>query len=483
MPRKPKIADGPAELRRRAEGRLGKLKSHQRLDAGTQRLLHELEIHQIELEMQNAELHKARDELEAALENYADLYDFAPVGYFSLDESGVIVESNLTGASLLGIERSRLINRRLQFLVSPTSRPTFLAFLENVIAGSKEQECEALLLKEGGGVFWAGFRGTSTVSLKGMRKRCRVVFGDISVRKLAEETQSRLETMTDANRKLNREIARRKKVEQALQKSEQHQIRLLKQSQSMQAQLRHLSHEILHAQEEERKRISRELHDEIAQALVGINVHLEGLTREAAGKPGGLHSKIVRTQRVVRETMDIVHLFARELRPTVLDDLGLIPALHAFMNEFTERTGVRASLTVFAAIEQLDMEKRTVLYRVAHEALNNVARHAQASRVAVNIEKLPDSVSMKIIDNGKSFDVGSAFQANRGRRLGLLGMRERVEMVGGHFDVQSARGQGTTISAQIPLDTPRAQGLKGTRTASETVGGKLSPPQLGPGPQ
>jgi PAS domain S-box-containing protein len=430
----------------------------QTLDNGTQQMLHQLQIHQTELEMRNAELHKARDELEAALENYADLYDFAPLGYFSLDESGVIMESNLTGASMLGIERSRLLNRRLQSLVSPASRPGFLAFLERVFAGSRAEECEARLRKAGGGTFWAGFRATSTISLKGMRKWCRVVFGDISARKQAEETQIRLETMTDANRELNREIARRKTVEQALQKSEQHQIRLLKQSRRMQAQLRHLSHQILHAQEEERKRISRELHDEIAQALVGVNVHLEGLTRQAAGKRGVLLQRILRTQRVVRKTMDVVHLFARQLRPAVLDDLGLIPALHAFLNEFTKRTGVRASLTVFAAVEQLNMDKRTVLYRVAHEALNNVARHAQASRVEVTIEKLLDSVSMTIKDNGKSFDVESALHANRGRRLGLLGMRERVEMVGGHLDVQSAQGQGTTIIAQIPLDAPRSRG-------------------------
>src|ERR1700677_217995 len=101
----PNISDNPAELRRRAEARLSKWRSDPKLDPESQRLLHELEVHQIELEMQNAELHKARDELEAALENYTDLYDFAPVGYFSVDESGVILASNLTGAALLGIER------------------------------------------------------------------------------------------------------------------------------------------------------------------------------------------------------------------------------------------------------------------------------------------------------------------------------------------------------------------------------------------
>ena len=150
-------------------------------------MLHELEVHRVELEMQNAELQKARDDLEAALEKYTDLYDFAPVGYFSIDESDVILETNLTSAALLGVERSRLISRRLLLFVSPASRPNFLAFLKKVFTGSKDQACEALLRKKGGGTFWAGFQATSAVCPKGTRKWCRVAFGDITARKQAEE--------------------------------------------------------------------------------------------------------------------------------------------------------------------------------------------------------------------------------------------------------------------------------------------------------
>ena len=102
-------------------------------------MLHELEVHQIELELQNAELQKARNELELALERYTDLYDFAPVGYCSIDESGLILEANLTGAVLLGVERSRLINRRWLPLVAPASRPVFLAFLKSVFTGASDQ--------------------------------------------------------------------------------------------------------------------------------------------------------------------------------------------------------------------------------------------------------------------------------------------------------------------------------------------------------
>jgi len=450
MKRKPITADNSAELRRRAEDRLREGKSVKKSDFSTQRLLHELEVHQIELEMQNAELQKTRDELEVSLEKITDLYDFAPVGYFSIDESGVILEANLKSAALLGMERAGLVNRSVLYLMSPASRPVFLAFLEKVCTGTEDQECEALLLKKGGGTFLAAFRGTSAVGPAGARRWCRVAVGDVTDRKKAEEAQRRLEDLANTNLGLNREIVRRQTVEHTLKKSEQHQSRLVKQSRQMQGQLRHLSHQILQAQEEERLRISRDLHDEIAQTLVGINVQLAALTHEAAGGPKDLEEKIARAQHMVEESVEKVHQFARKLRPALLDDLGLIPALHAFMKSFTIQTGVHTSLSAFAAVERSDTSKRTVLFRVAQEALTNVARHAQASRVEVIIQKLPEGICMKIKDDGKSFQVDRVLHGKGLKHLGLLGMRERLEMVGGSLAVESAPGKGTTIIAQIP---------------------------------
>lgn len=582
-----------AELYRRAEAHLHAQQRHpptggaaSKPTPGPQRLLHELEVHQIELELQNAELQRARDELEATLENYTDLYDFAPVGYFSIDESGTILEANLTGATLLGVERSRLIQRRLPLFVAPASQPALLAFLKKTFAGTKDDLCDVLLLRPGGEPFWAGLRATPALGLKGTRKWCRVAvtdiavrkqaeavlrqnealfsaliaqapigvyvvddrmcllqvnpkarpvfrkvhpligralsevlailwpgpvadeimarfqhtlrtgspffssdfsahrhdlgveesyewhirrvtlpagqhglvcfFNDITARKRAEAVQRRLAALAASNQKLEREIIRRQTVEAALQQSAQHEIELS-------AQARQLSHRILHAQEEERKRISRELHDEIAQTLVGINVHLAALTRGAAANPRTLQRKLAQTQRLVAKSVDAVHRFARELRPTALDDLGLIPALHAFMKEFTKLTGVRSRLTAFAAIERLDIARRTVLYRVAHEALNNVARHAQASQVAVTIERLPDRICMRITDDGQAFDVARVLHANGGKRLGLLGMRERLEMVGGTLTIESSPGQGTTVQAQLPVGQRRPTDGRKTR--------------------
>jgi signal transduction histidine kinase len=266
-----------------------------------------------------------------------------------------------------------------------------------------------------------------------------------------------------SNRRLQQEITRRKSVEESLRKSEQHHSQLLEQSRYMQEQLRLLSRQLLLAQEEERKMISRELHDQIAQTLTGINVRLASLKTEAMVNTKGLQKKITSTQRLVEKSVDIVHRFARELRPTVLDDLGLIPALHSFMKSFAKRTGVRASLIAFAAVEQLDTARRTVLFRVAQEALTNVGRHAQASRVEVSIQKLPNRICMKIKDDGKSFQVQRMLHAKGNKHLGLLGMRERLEMIGGSLGVESAPGKGTTICAQIPPGNGRARGERKIR--------------------
>ncbi len=589
MKRTPNTPNSNGALRRRAEARLREKRRSKQSEAGVpktapdaQRLHHELQVHQVELEMQNAELQESRDRMEALLEKYTDLYDFAPVGYFSLDEQGRILEMNLAGAAMLGVERSRLINALLPRFLAPASQPDFLAFLQRVFAGTGKQVCEVQLLKRDAAVSWASIHGVSAISLNGPMKWCRVAVSDITSRKHAEEMlrrnealfsalieqapvgvyvvddrlrlqqvnpkarpvfskihplagrdfseilhiiwpekiageimerfrhtlktgkpyyspefserrrdirvtecyewqleritlpaghhgvvcffnnitarkrqetiQRRLDAMSASNRKLELEISRRKAVEGSLRKSEQQQSRLLEESRQMQERLQELSRQILSAQEDERKRISRELHDVIAQMLTGINVQLTALKQEAVANPKGLDRNITRTQKLVEHSVNVVHRFARELRPTVLDDLGLIPALHTFMKSFREETGIRVSLSASAAVEQVNGDKRTVLYRCAQEALTNAARHAKASRVDVVIQKLDRAVCMKIKDDGKGFPGERVLHARKNKRLGLLGMRERLQMVGGSLTVTSAPGKGTTIQAQNPLE-------------------------------
>ncbi len=449
-----------AQLRKQRKGRQPD-DAEQKSGADTRRLFHELPVHQIELEMQNSELLDARSKLETLLEKYTDLYDFAPVGYLSLDELGRILEVNLTGTGLLGAGRSELLNRRLSAFVAPANRAGFLAFLAQIFARAGKHICEATLLRRGGPSFWAHIHGSAAVSAGGLRKWCRVVVSDISALMLSEEAQRRLEALADANRELRQEIVRRQEVEKSLKQSEQTQGRLLEQSLVLRDQLRHLSRKVMQTQEEERKRISRELHDVIAQTLTGINVQLASLAKETGANPKGFDRNIARTRRLVEKSVDIVHQFARELRPAVLDDLGLVPALHSFMKDFTARTGVRACLTAFAGVEELDTVGRTALFRVAQEALTNVDRHAQATRADVSIRKLADRICMTITDDGKAFQVQGMMQAKDSKRLGLLGMRERLEMVGGTIEFESAPGVGTTVQAEIPFGAKA--GMKNAR--------------------
>jgi len=445
---------GVRELRRIAESRLRKQpKERARIEtrADTQRLLQELQIHKIELELQNEELRQSKTDVAAGLEKFSDLYDFAPVGYFSLNEQGLILEVNLTGAALLGTEKSSVAGRRFQLFVAPQFRPAFNVFLEGIFAGHEKRSCEVSLLGADRAVFWADLQALSSMSRGGDSQRCLMAIVDITARKQAEEAQRRIDILGATNRKLQDEIIRRQAVELSLRKSEQRAHQLLEHSRHLQSQLRQMSHRILLVQENQRKEISRELHDEISQLLLSINLHLAVFENNAAINPKGIRGKIARVRWLVEKSVRVVHDFARELRPPMLDDLGLIPALSAYISDFSKRKGLRIQFTAFGGVEAFDSDKRTVLYRVTQEALANVAKHARASVVKVLIMKAREGVCLEISDNGKAFNVGRLSSAEWGGRLGVTGMRERVEMVGGQFSVESASGAGTTIRAEIPF--------------------------------
>lgn len=299
------------------------------------------------------------------------------------------------------------------------------------------------LIRNAGGFFAAVIQATDVVETES-REAAR------STRAIKILSGRNVE-LAAANDRLGEEIVEREKVVVALRKSEQQVIKSLERSEALKEQVRGVSRQLLSAQEDERRKISRELHDVIAQALLAINTRLATLKTEAGMNTKSLARNISRTQKMISKSTEIVHKFARELRPAVLDDLGLVPALRSFMKSFTARTGVRTHLTAFEGVECLDTMKRTVLYRIAQEALTNVGRHAQASRVEVTIRKDGNFVLMQVSDDGKSFRAHEMLSLRKTRRLGLLGMRERAEMVGGSFEIESAPGAGTKIVARLPV--------------------------------
>lgn len=452
--KKPAASDNRRDLRRRALRQLGRKPAQRAQPAGSAdkaRLLQELQIHQIEVELQNEELRQSMSQVEAGLEKYTELYDFAPVGLFTVDEQGTIKEVNLTGANLLGQGRGQLIGRRFQFFVAPRSRPAFLVFQNKIFAGHDRQICEVALLGTGPTTLWAELQAAAVVTDDQTQKWGRLALIDITARRQAKETQLRNDILTASNRKLEAEIIRRRAVEAALEKSEQRTRLLLTQAQLLQEKLRTISHQVLQVQEIQRKEISRRLHDEISQLLVGINVHLAIFSKAATTDPKNIRKTIVPLRKLVEESVKVVHRFARELRPAMLDDLGLIPTLRSYIDDFPRRKGQQVHFAAHPSVEELDNEKRTMLFRVAQEALTNVAKHARASEVNVMMRKIPGGVCLEIADNGIAFNPRLINSPGWDNRLGLVGMRERVEMVGGRLRIESVPGQGTTIKAEVPF--------------------------------
>lgn len=223
-------------LRNRAEKRLVEtlaLKGTFSKNEDPLKLIHELQVHQIELEMQNEELKQARAEIEASLEKYSDLYDFAPAGYFTLTGEGIIREVNLAGAALLGEDRSHLINRRFDIFVSDKTQPTFFTFLQKVCMGNIKETCEVSLYHGKDNPRYIYIEGTLVAAGKGQRQLCRMSVLDITKRKLAEEAlreakeglekrvKERTAEIQNAYEQLQLELTERKRVEEKLGESEQ----------------------------------------------------------------------------------------------------------------------------------------------------------------------------------------------------------------------------------------------------------------------
>lgn len=259
-----------------------------------------------------------------------------------------------------------------------------------------------------------------------------------------------------SNRELREEVNRRRVIEDSLRQREKVANEMLEKSREMHEEWRLLSRRLLAVQEHEQKLISRELHDVIAQTMTGINVRLAVLRSQATANAVELHRKIAETEKLSEKSIEIVYRFARELHPAVLDDFGLIPALGAFVESFTARTGLPVEITADPGADDLPAAIRTALYRIAREALGNAARHSGGESAAVSITRTASFVRMEISDDGLGFPTpGDGDKAH----LGILGMKERARMVGGRFKIESRPGQETIVIVEIPLTetSPQAE--------------------------
>lgn len=239
-------------------------------------------------------------------------------------------------------------------------------------------------------------------------------------------------------------------TEERLEQETKFHRRLIDDSQKIYDQSRQISRQFLLLLEEERKEISRGLHNQVVQILAGINVRLAALKLSVSIDHEKFDERIAETQLLVEQSVESIHSYARKFGPVMLDDLGLIPALRSFIEDLPAHKGLRIGFNYFPEVEGLNNLKRTIIYRVAQEAIANVLRHSNAKNATVKISRLPDSVVLEIFDDGKAFPIERVLNSNIKNRLGLLGMRERVAMVEGDFSIKSSPGRGTQVRAVIP---------------------------------
>ncbi len=252
------------------------------------------------------------------------------------------------------------------------------------------------------------------------------------LRRAYEEMEDRVRDRTlelaEANVALRAEISERIRTERG-------RVRLLRQ--------------IVRAQEDERRRIARDIHDHLGQQMTALRLSLDSLAQDVPD--GGLRQRLEQTQALAERLDADVDFLAWELRPAALDDLGLVPAIGNFVREWSRHSGVPAEFhTTGMGAERLQPEAESALYRVTQEALNNAMKYARPTRVDVLLERRDSQVVLIVEDDGVGFDPELA-QGDGAGGLGLVGMRERATLVGGSLEIESQPGEGTTIFARVPV--------------------------------
>ena len=256
---------------------------------------------------------------------------------------------------------------------------------------------------------------------------------------LEQRVQERTRELSDANNRLEMAIAEQTQTEKALRSSEK--------------ELRLLSRQLLDAQEKERSRIAMELHDKVSQTLAALKYRIEGTLNASVGnKPDSVELSEILVPEV-QKTIDEVRAMYMGLRPSMLDDLGLSATLTWLQRDFQgAHQDIRTRIDNNITDSETPDDLKIVIYRVLQEALENVARHSKADQIHVSLDRSNHTVELTVQDNGSGFrleDVMSADDSLRG--MGLSGMRERVELVGGQFAITSGVGEGTTIHASMPI--------------------------------
>ena len=335
-------------------------------------------------------------ELSEARARYQDLFENAPDAYLSVDgKTGCVVECNRALEQMTGLSAAEVIGRPVFELYHPDSRAAGRAAFAAFQKTGRIDDLEIQVLRKDGGAIDVSLHVSAVRDAAGAIVRSRSLWRDISRRK------------HDA------------------------------------ARLRELAVALQNAREDEGKRIVRELHDQLGQAMTALQLDLGWLDRKLPPEATELHQRLAGARALIDENVQLVRRLSTELRPALLDDLGLPAAVQWFCRDFEQRAALACSVHVPEGVA-LSEPTGTALFRVLQEALTNVARHARARQVEVRLELEPAGAVLSVRDDG----VGLAEGVPWG--LGLLGMQERIRAVGGELEIESVAGSGTTVRARVP---------------------------------
>jgi PAS domain S-box-containing protein len=365
----------------------------------------ELEEANKKLRRQVFECEMAEEALRESEQNYSTLVEDALIGVYIIKD-GIIEFANDKFAAIYGYEKKEMIGMRSSDLVHPEDRPMIEEMRQKRLQGKKvPSEYEIRGLKKNGDTIWV-MRSFSLINYKDGPAISGIV-SDLTKRRIAEN---------------------------ALRKSGK--------------ELRILSNQLLMVEEKERKRIARELHDGIGQALSAIKFSVENSLRQLrkVADPSELESLEVLIP-LSQKTIEEVRRIVKDLRPAILDDLGILATINWFCREFQKvYAGIRIETKIDAQENIIPTHLKTVIFRILQEALNNVAKHSRADLIQLSLGVQDFSIIMRVHDNGVGFDVTKTIAMIPSRRgVGLASMRERAELSGADFDITSNAGQGTTI--------------------------------------
>jgi PAS domain S-box-containing protein len=383
--------------------------------------LEELQVADEEIQRQNEELAAARQAAEGERQRYQELFDFAPDAYIVTDVAATIQQANHAAASLLAVPTLRLRRKPLCLYVEPEEQQAFYGHLTNLCNREGVYSWEIRLRPRGRDPLPAAITTAVVRDTQGHALGLRWLLRDISEQKAMQE--------------------RTKQAEQAIQQSRE--------------QLRALATRLQNQQEEERRRIAREIHDELAQSLTALKIDVAWLSKRLRGADAGCRARLGDMTALLNGLVSSVRRIGTELRPGILDDLGLTAAIEWQLQEMQKRTGMAYSLTLPEEEILLDQARATAMFRIFQEALTNVLRHASARKVAVHLSRQPTGLILAITDDGKGI---TPSQLTDRRSLGLLSMRERAQLLGGKVSIQATAGEGTTVTLRMPYETTPNRG-------------------------